>query len=73
MSLGDRILSGLRTIVLIEERTRLLEDALKTLRTKLDGSIADHEKRLVRIETVIELTRHDGAVLRIGRDPAQTE
>ena len=65
MSFGDRVLAGLRTIVLIEERTRQLDEALKSIRAKLDTQLADHEKRLVRIETMIEIARPDGATLRI--------
>ncbi len=65
MSFGDRVLAGLRTIVLIEERTRQLDEALKSIRTKLDTQLADHEKRLVRLETIIEIARPDGATLRI--------
>lgn len=57
MSLGDRVLSGLKTIVLIEERTKALDDALKGLRAKIDNSVADHEKRLTRLETIVEITR----------------
>lgn len=66
MSLGERILSGLKTIVLIEERTKALDDALKGLRGRIDTSLADHEKRLTRLETIVEITRPDGGVLRIA-------
>jgi len=71
MSLGERILSGLKTIVLIEERSKALGDALKGLKEKIDTSVADHEKRLTRLETIIEITRPDGGVLRIA-SPDQT-
>ena len=66
MSLGDRILAGLKTIILIEERTKALDDSLKSLRNKIDGALADHERRLTRLETIIEIARPDGAVLRIA-------
>ncbi len=66
MSLGERILSSLKTIVLIEERTRALDDALKSVKAKIDGSLSDHEKRLTRLETIVEITRPDGGVLRIA-------
>ena len=66
MSLGERVLSGLKTIVLIEERTKALDDALKGLKAKIDSSVADHEKRLTRLETIVEITRPDGGVLRIA-------
>jgi len=66
VSLGDRVLSGLKTIVLIEERTKALDEAMRGLRAKIDGTLTDHEKRLTRLETIIEITRPDGGVLRIA-------
>ena len=66
MSFGDRILSGLKSIVLIEERTKALDEVLKSLKGKVEGSLADHERRLTRLETIIEIARPDGAVLRIA-------
>jgi hypothetical protein len=72
--LGDRILSGLRTIVLIEERTGSLDDGLKSLKSKIETSLGNHEARLVRLETIVEIARPDGAVLRIAPgsvDPAK--
>lgn len=70
MSLGDRIVNGMKTIFLIEEQTRQLGDALKEIRTKIDTGLADHEKRLTRLETIIEIARPDGAILRIAQNPA---
>ncbi len=67
MSLTDRVLSGLRTMVLIDERTKVTEETLKALRVKTEVGLADHEKRLVRLETIVEIARPDGAILRIGR------
>lgn len=66
VSLGERILSGLKTIVLIEGRTKALDDAFKGLKSKIDNSVADHEKRLTRLETIVEITRPDGGALRIA-------
>jgi hypothetical protein len=66
MSIGDRVIAGLRTIVLIEERTKSLEEAAKGLRAKLESSLADHERRLIRLETIVEIARPDGSVLRIA-------
>jgi hypothetical protein len=68
MSFADRVLSGLKTIVLIEERTKLLDDALRSIKAKVETTVADHERRLTRLETIIEITRPDGGVLRISRD-----
>jgi hypothetical protein len=36
-----------------------------------DAGPADHEKRLTRLETIIEITRPDDAVLRIAQGPAE--
>ena len=67
MSFGERILSGLRTIVLIEERTKVLDEAVRSMRIKVEGGLANHEARLIRLETIVEIARPDGAVLRIAR------
>lgn len=64
MSIGERILGGLKTIVLIEERTKVLDDMVKSLKSKVDTTLTDHEKRLTRLETIIEIARPDGTVLR---------
>ena len=66
MTFGDRVLAGLKTIILIEERTRALDDVLKGLKSKVEGTLGDHEKRLTRLETIVEITRPDGGVLRIA-------
>jgi len=66
VSFGDRVLAGLKTILLIEERTKTLDEVLKSLKSKVEGSLADHEKRLTRLETIVEITRPDGGVLRIA-------
>ena len=44
------------------ERITVLADSLKTLLAKVE----DHEKRLVRLETMVEIARPDGATLRIA-------
>ncbi len=66
MSLADRILSGLRTMVLIDERVSRLDSSLTTLRDTIQAKIADHETRLTRIETMIEIARPDGSTLRVA-------
>jgi len=68
VSFGGHILSGLRITVPIEERTKILDETLKGLKAKVAVGLADHEKRLVRLETMVEIARPDGAALRIGRD-----
>lgn len=66
MSLADRILSGLKTVVLIEERVSRLDSSLTTLRDTTQAKLANHETRLTRIETIIEIARPDGSTLRIA-------
>ena len=66
MTFGERLLGGLKTIVLIEERNKALDEAVRSLKTKVETTLADHEKRLTRLETIIEITRPDGGVLRIA-------
>lgn len=67
MSFGERLLGSLKTIVLIEERNKTLDEAVRSLKTKVETTLADHEKRLTRLETIIEITRPDGGVLRIAQ------
>lgn len=51
MSIADRILSTLREVILINEKVTQL-----TNRTdQMQGKVADHGDRLVRIETIIEM------------------
>jgi predicted component of type VI protein secretion system len=67
LSFGERLLGSLKTIVLLEERNKLLDEALRSLKAKVETTLADHEKRLTRLETIVEITRPDGGVLRITR------
>jgi hypothetical protein len=66
LSFSDRILSGLKTVVLIEERVTALSAAIKELKTTAEAKLADHESRLTRLETIIEIVRPDGGTLRIA-------
>jgi hypothetical protein len=66
MTFADRILTGLKTVVLIEERVSSLTTILRDLKTATEGKLADHERRLTRLETIIEIARPDGATLRIA-------
>lgn len=67
MSLADRILSGLKSVILIEEKVTTLAALTKDLKSAAEAKLADHETRLTRIETIIELARPDGSILRIAR------
>jgi hypothetical protein len=64
--LTDRILSGLKTVVLIEERVTSLSMTLKELKGTAESKLANHEARLTRLETIIEIARPDGTTLRIA-------
>lgn len=44
------------------ERIAVLADGVKTLVAKVE----DHEARLVRLETIVEIARPDGSVMRIA-------
>jgi hypothetical protein len=48
-------------LAVLGEKFALLADNIGKLQTKVE----DHEKRLVRVETIIEITRPDGLTLRI--------
>jgi hypothetical protein len=54
-------LDRLMKLAVLGEKFALLADNLGKLQSKLE----DHEKRLVRVETLIELTKPDGTTLRI--------
>ena len=53
-------------MVLIEEKTSALAGAVRDLRGATESKLANHETRLTRIETLIEIARPDGNVLRIA-------
>ncbi len=44
-------------------------EILSGLKTALELEVRDLDRRLVRVETMIEITKLDGGVLRISRDP----
>ena len=53
MSLLVNVASVLKTIIMVDEEIKALKDSVKTTA----GHVLDHEKRLIRIETMIELSR----------------
>ena len=68
-ALGD-IMAGLRTVVELAGKVERLSGDVE----RLEGEVRQIDRRLVRLETIIEVTRNDGAVLRIakpGSDEAQ--
>lgn len=53
MSVLDRILTGLKELVVMREDLARLGNSLR----ELAGDVRDHERRLIRIETMIEMSR----------------
>ncbi len=51
------------------DRVGALTDGVKGLAAKVEN----HQSRLVRLETIIEITRPDGGVLRLAREPETGE
>jgi len=70
MSLSDRIVAGLKTMLLIQEQVARLDSSQRALADVVRTKIEDHEKRLTRIETIIEIARPDGSVLRFAPQAA---
>ncbi len=54
MSAVDSLIKSIRRVILMESKLELLADGLKDASRRL----IDHEGRLIRIETIIELARH---------------
>ena len=57
----------LTRLATLADRVTTLTDGVKALVSKVE----DHQTRLVRLETIIEITRPDGGVLRIAAKPAE--
>ncbi len=52
----------LARLAALSERVTTLTDGVKSLARRVE----DHQTRLVRLETIIEIARPDGAVLRLA-------
>ena len=52
----------LARLAALGERVTTLTDGVRTLAKRVE----DHHTRLVRLETIIEITRPDGTVLRLA-------
>ena len=65
MSAFGDIMSGLKTVMALTNKVEDLSKDADLLRSEL----RDIDRRLIRVETVIEITRSDGATLRIAKDP----
>jgi hypothetical protein len=64
MSAISDILTGLKTVMELTTKVGALTQDIDTLAAE----VRDMDRRLVRVETIIEVTRADGAVLRFGKD-----
>lgn len=65
MSLYGDAIAAIRSIVLIDERVQSLTGKVDRLADEV-RRMAD---RLTRLETIVEIARPDGAVLRIAPNP----
>ncbi len=55
----------LARLAALAERVTTLTEGVKALAVKVE----DHQTRLVRLETIVEIARPDGAVLRLAPTP----
>ena len=70
MSAISDILTGLKTVMDLTTKVGALTQDIDTLAAE----VRDLDRRLVRVETMIEVTRAaDGAVLRIAKKPGQSD
>ena len=53
MSALDRIMSSIRQVILMEAKLETLADGVETVA----DLVLDHEKRLIRIETLVEVAQ----------------
>ncbi len=66
MTLSDRIIAGLKTMLLIQDQVTRLEVSQLHFQDALRGKTEDHERRLTRLETIIEIAKPEGTILRIA-------
>jgi hypothetical protein len=64
MSTVKDILSGLKTVIEMNGKVVFVAQAVERLATDM----RDFDRRLVRVETIIEITRPDGGTLRLTRE-----
>lgn len=65
MSLYGEAMAAIRSVILLDERVQAMTKKVD----KLADDVRDTKDRLVRLETIVEIARPDGGVLRITRDP----
>jgi hypothetical protein len=66
MSLYGEAIAAIKSVILIDERVQSVAKKVD----RLADEVRDMKDRLIRLETVVEMTRGDGGVLRIARDPS---
>jgi hypothetical protein len=64
MSTVKDILSGLKTVIEMNGKVVSVAQAVE----RLAAEMREFDRRLVRIETIIEITRPDGGTLRLTRE-----
>ena len=57
----------LARLAALGERVSTLTEGVRALAKRVE----DHQTRLVRLETIVEIVRPDGAVLRLAGKPAK--
>jgi|HubBroStandDraft_1064217.scaffolds.fasta_scaffold98105_2 hypothetical protein len=67
MSLYGEAVAAIKSVILIDERVQSVARKLD----RLADEVRDMKDRLIRLETMVELTRRDGTVLRIAREPTR--
>jgi hypothetical protein len=67
MSLYSEAIAAIKSVILIDERVQSVARKLD----RLTDEVRDMKDRLIRLETMIEISRGDGAVLRIARVPGR--
>ena len=65
MSLYSEAVAAIKSVILIDEHVQVVARKLD----RLADEVRDMKDRLIRLETMVEITRGDGAVLRVARDP----
>lgn len=63
MTFYGEAIAAIRSMVLVDERVQTLVGRVD----RLAEDVRTMDKRLVRLETIIEITRRDGATLRLVR------
>jgi hypothetical protein len=64
MSLYGEAIAAIKSVILIDERVQSVASKLD----RLADEVRNMKDRLVRLETMVEIVRSDGDVLRIARD-----